>query len=80
MARSKKVNFEKSLSELETIVEQLEDSELSLEDSLKQFEKGIKLTRECQQALDEAEQRVLAVTEQQDGSASYTPFEQEEQS
>ena len=48
MARSKKVNFEKSLAELETIVEQLETDELGLEDSLKQFEKGIKLTRSGQ--------------------------------
>jgi exodeoxyribonuclease VII small subunit len=78
MARSKKVNFEKSLAELETIVEQLETDELGLEDSLKQFEKGIKLTRECQQALTEAEQRVLAVTELADGAAAYSDFNEED--
>ncbi|CAH0991541.1 Exodeoxyribonuclease 7 small subunit [Sinobacterium norvegicum] len=78
MVRSKKVNFEKSLEELEHIVEQLETDELGLEDSLKQFEKGIKLTRECQQALNEAEQRVLAVTEQADGAAAYSDFNEED--
>ncbi len=79
MARSKKIHFEKSLSELEAIVEQLESNEISLEESLKQFEKGIKLTRECQKALDEAEQRVLSVTEQPDGSAAYSPYDQDPQ-
>lgn len=59
MARSKnKVNFEKSLSALEAIVHKLEDGELSLEASLNAFEEGVKLTRECQGALSEAEQRV----------------------
>ena len=51
-------NFEKSLVELESVVEQLEAGEISLEDSLKQFEKGIKLTRSCQKALQDAEQKV----------------------
>ena len=58
MAKAKKVNFEQSLEELEALVEQMEEGELSLEDSLKAFEKGIKLTRSCQQALKEAEQKV----------------------
>lgn len=59
MARSKKkVDFEKNLSALEAIVHQLEDGDLSLESSLGAFEDGVKLTRECQQALTEAEQRV----------------------
>lgn len=58
MVKAKKVNFEQSLVELEALVEQMEEGELSLEDSLKAFEKGIKLTRSCQQALKEAEQKV----------------------
>lgn len=58
MAKAKKINFEQSLEELEALVEQMEEGELSLEDSLKAFEKGIKLTRSCQQALKEAEQKV----------------------
>ncbi len=45
---SKTPNFEKSLAELETLVESMESGELSLEDSLAAFEKGVKLTRDCQ--------------------------------
>ncbi len=51
-------DFEQALSELEAIVESLEDGELSLEESLKRFEKGIKLTRQCRGALEKAEQQV----------------------
>lgn len=55
---SKLVNFEKSLKQLETLVAKLEKGELSLEDSLKHFEQGVKLTRECKQALQDAEQKI----------------------
>ena len=51
-------DFERSLSELENIVEQLEQGDLSLDDSLKQFERGVQLTRVCQGALKQAEQKV----------------------
>ena len=51
-------DFEGALEELEELVSSMEDGELSLEDSLKAFEKGIKLTRECQTALKKAEQKV----------------------
>jgi exodeoxyribonuclease VII small subunit len=51
-------NFEGALEQLEELVASMEDGELSLEDSLKAFEKGIKLTRECQTALKNAEQKV----------------------
>ena len=50
--------LEKSLEELEALVERLESGELSLQQSLKEFERGIKLTRMCQTALKEAEQKV----------------------
>ncbi len=50
--------FEKSLAELEQIVERMEQGELSLDESLKQFERGIALTRHCQTALQQAEQKV----------------------
>ena len=59
----KKINFEESLAELESIVDSLEAGELSLEESLKSFEKGITLTRNCQTALTEAEQKVKVLTE-----------------
>ena len=51
-------DFETSLKELETLVERMEKGELSLEDSLQDFERGVELTRQCQQALKEAEQKV----------------------
>ena len=52
------LDFEKSLTELEQIVERLELGELSLDESLKQFERGIALTRSCQSSLQQAEQKV----------------------
>ncbi len=51
-------DFEASLEQLESLVQSMEDGELSLEQSLEAFEKGIRLTRECQKALQEAEQKV----------------------
>lgn len=56
--KTKTSSFEESLNELETLVESMEQGELSLEDSLKSFERGIILTRTCQQALKAAEQKV----------------------
>jgi len=53
-----KTNLEKSLKELETIVEKLEEGDIPLEESLKEFEKGVKLSRDCQTALKDAEQKV----------------------
>ncbi len=51
-------NFEQQLAELESLVEAMENGEISLEDSLKSFEKGIQLTRSCQKSLSEAELKV----------------------
>jgi exodeoxyribonuclease VII small subunit len=51
-------DFEKSLAELEQIVDRMEQGELSLDESLKQFERGVALTRSCQTALQQAEQKV----------------------
>lgn len=62
--KDKSLNFEASLDELNTIVEEMENGELSLEQSLKQFERGIALTRQCQSALKTAEQTVKILTEQ----------------
>jgi exodeoxyribonuclease VII small subunit len=57
-AKSDSFDFEKALENLETLVSSMEEGDLSLEDSLKAFETGIKLTRECQAALKAAEQKV----------------------
>ncbi|MAV76314.1 MAG: exodeoxyribonuclease VII small subunit [Cellvibrionales bacterium] len=59
----KKPDFEQSLAELEALVDTLEAGDLSLEQSLTSFEKGIALTRTCQAALNEAEQAVKILTE-----------------
>lgn len=56
--KAKTFNFEEALGNLETLVESMEQGDLSLEESLKAFEQGIRLTRECQQALEQAEQKV----------------------
>jgi exodeoxyribonuclease VII small subunit len=52
------IDFEQALRELETLVERMEQGEGSLEQSLRDFEQGIALTRRCQQALQQAEQKV----------------------
>lgn len=75
MAGSKKTpDFEQSLAALEALVARMEAGELSLEESLKAFEEGIKLTCECQTRLSEAEQRVQILLEQ-DGQVTLTPLE-----
>ncbi len=56
-------NFEKALAELETLVDEMEQGNLSLEESLKRFEKGIALSSECQQALQNAELKVKQLVE-----------------
>lgn len=67
-------NFEKSLTELEHIVAQMENGELGLEDSLTQFEKGIKLAKNCQDTLTNAKLRVEQLIEK-NGLQQTIPFE-----
>ena len=67
-------DFEKSLNELEQLVRDLEHGELSLEQSLAAFERGVKLTRECQSALKSAEQRVEQLVQNSDGTLETRPF------
>ena len=62
-SRKESPAFEDALEELETIVERMEDGEPSLEESLKLFERGMDLTRTCQKALDDAEQRIQTFAE-----------------
>ena len=61
--QKKDFNFEESLSELEELVERLEQGDQTLENSLKDFERGVELTRNCQTALQDAEQRVEQLIE-----------------
>jgi exodeoxyribonuclease VII small subunit len=58
MTSTKKFDLEKSLADLESLVAELESGDLPLEKAMKKFEDGIKLTRGCQEALKDAEQKV----------------------
>lgn len=78
MARKKAaLDFEQSLTDLQTLVERLENGELSLEESLSAFEQGIRLTRDCQASLTQAEQKVQILLER-DGELEAAPFETDE--
>ncbi len=77
MATKKSYPFEASLEKLEKLVETMEDGDLTLEESLRIFEEGVKLTRECQQALADAEQKVKVLIEE-NGTISSTDFEVDE--
>lgn len=57
------MNFEKSLNELESLIQKMETGQLSLEESLAFFEQGIQLANQCQKSLSEAEQKVKVLTE-----------------
>ena len=71
---SNKFDFNKGLAELEEIINKMESGDLSLEDSLKYFEKGVKLHRQCHSALTDAEQRVNILSEE-DNYRKEKPFE-----
>ena len=70
-------NFETSLKELETLVEKMEQGDLSLEESLGHFERGVQLSRSCQQALKAAEQKV-EILMKKNGQEEITPFDSED--
>lgn len=63
-------DFEKALAELEELVNKLESGELSLDDSLSQFKRGVELTRQCQLVLDQAQQSVEKLLNPDDESSA----------
>lgn len=67
--------FEASLNQLETIVKQLEQGDLPLEDSLKLFEKGVALSRECRERLNEAERRIEILMKDSDGEPAVSELD-----
>lgn len=75
--KTNSINFEKTLAELEQLVEKMEEGDLSLEESLKHFERGIVLTKACQQALTDAEQKVRVLLEKE-GKSELEPFKPNE--
>lgn len=76
----KKGDFEKSLVRLEEVVKRLESTELSLDEAMKLFEEGVRLSRECQKQLEEAEGRVEILLKKADGKIAAEPFEPEDES
>jgi len=67
--------FEEAMERLENIVESLESGDLSLEESLKIFEEGMKLVNFCSKKLEEAEEKVTMLIKDQNGKYSHQPFE-----
>jgi exodeoxyribonuclease VII small subunit len=78
MAEDKPLNLEKSLQDLEALIEELESGELPLEQAMQKFEQGIKLTRSCQAALKDAEQRVEILLKSAGGEEALEEFEVDE--
>lgn len=62
-----KLSFEKAMEQLEQIVQELESEDLPLEKAIKKFEEGIKLSKFCNQKLEESEKKVTVLMESQDG-------------
>ncbi|RJQ78741.1 MAG: exodeoxyribonuclease VII small subunit [Desulfobacteraceae bacterium] len=69
------LSFEKAMEQLEQIVQEMESGKLSLENALKKFEEGIKLSRFCAHKLEETEKKITLLIENADGSVRETPFD-----
>ena len=74
----KETPFEKALEKLENIVDELEAGDLSLENSLKKYEEGIKLARICQQKLDKAKQKIELLMKDESGSFKKKAFQEKD--
>ena len=73
---NKKMTFEESIKRLEEIVSHLEKGDLPLQDSIRCFEEGNILVKECSRMLDEAEQKVIMLRSGKSGEAEEVPFEE----
>ena len=76
MTAKKNINLEKSLADLEALVEELEGGDLPLDQAMKKFEEGIKLTRGCQAALKDAEQKVEILLKSAGGEDALEEFDE----
>ncbi len=79
MSSKKSINLEQSLADLEQLVEELESGDLPLEKAMQKFEAGIKLTRGCQAALKDAEQKVAILLKSAGGDEQLEEFEVEDE-
>ena len=75
-----KLSFEKAMEQLEQIVQEMESGELTLENALKKFEEGIRLSRYCTRKLEDTEKKITLLMEQADGSISEAPFDVDDDS
>lgn len=73
-----KVSFEKALEQLEGIVQEMESGDLTLDNALKKFEEGVKLSQFCSKKLEETEKKITLLMEQADGSIKETQFDPED--
>lgn len=71
---AKEINFEGTMKELEEIVQVLEKGELNLDDSIKEFEKGMKLSKEASKYLEEAEKKITILVKDNEGNLSEEEF------
>ena len=77
-AATDKTRFEDALRRLEGVVERLEEGEIPLEEALKLFEEGVKLSRLCHQKLDEVEKRIELLTRDAEGKIRTKPFDRDD--
>lgn len=77
MEENKEKTFEESLNELEKIAQDIERGGLSLEEAISEFEKGIKLSKECTEILDKAEKRINILIQNENGEVAEENFVQE---
>jgi len=73
----KKQSYEESMKELEQIVKDLESGELSLDESIQKFEKGIELSKHCNSLLEDAEKKITLLIERENGDVNEVPFKLE---
>lgn len=77
MSENNEKTFEESLNELEKVAQNLERGELSLEAAISEFEKGMKLSKECTEKLEQAEKRINILVKNENGELEEENFEQE---
>lgn len=73
-----KLSFEEAISQLDSIVQNLENGNLNLDDSIEMFQKGIELSNFCSKKLDDAERKITILIQNQNGELKETPFAEEE--
>lgn len=74
--KDKELNFEETMKNLEKIVQELENGDLNLDDSIAKFEEGIKLSKSASKYLEEAEKKITILVNEQDGNYTEKEFEQ----